>query len=42
MAEKDLLAPTEVVEFDQEKYEQNIKENTFDRSEEGKDGKGDA
>lgn len=39
MAEKDLLAPTETVDFDQKKYEENLKENTFDREESGKDGK---
>ncbi len=39
MAEKDLLEPTEVVDFDKEKYEQNIKDNSFDRDETGKDGK---
>ncbi len=42
MSDKDLLTPTEVVDFDQKKYEQNIKENTFDRDEQGKDGKGEA
>lgn len=39
MAEKGLLKPTETVDFDKDKYEQNIKENTFDRGEDGKDGK---
>jgi len=39
MTEKDLLTPTETVDFDKDKYEQNIKENTFDREETGKDGK---
>ena len=39
MTDKDLLQPTEVVDFDKDKYEQNIKENTFDRDDEGKDGK---
>ena len=39
MAEKDLLKPTETVDFDKDKYEQNIKDNTFDREETGKDGK---
>lgn len=40
MSDKDLLTPTEVVDFDQKKYEQNLKENTFNRDEQGKDGKG--
>jgi hypothetical protein len=40
MTDKDLLTPTEVVDFDQKKYEQNLKENTFNRDEQGKDGKG--
>lgn len=39
MTEKDLLKPTEVVDFDKDKYEQNVKDNTFDRNDEGKDGK---
>lgn len=42
MAEKDLLKPTEVVDFDKKKYEQNLKDNSFDRDEQGKDGKGEA
>lgn len=40
MSDKDLLTPTEVVDFSQKKYEQNLKENTFNRDEQGKDGKG--
>lgn len=39
MAEKDLLKPTETIEFDKEKYEQNLKENSFEREDDGKDGK---
>lgn len=39
MTEKDLLKPKETVDFDKEKYEQNIKDNTFDRGNDGKDGK---
>lgn len=38
MAE-DLLKPTEVVDFDQDKYEQNLKDNDFNRDEDGEDGK---
>lgn len=39
MSDKDLLTPTEVVDFDKKKYEQNIKDNTFNRGSDGKDGK---
>lgn len=39
MAEKDLLKPTETVDFDKDKYEQNIKDNAFNRGSDGKDGK---
>lgn len=30
---EDLLKPTEIVEFDKEKYQKNIEENTFEEEE---------
>lgn len=36
---ENLLEPSEVVDFDQDLYDQNLKDNDFEREEDGKDGK---